>query len=370
MRTQFVALGDTGTADPAQLRVAAGLSAFCKTGACDFALHLGDIIYPKGIQKAEDPELLRKFERPYAKLGVPFYLSLGNHDWYGNPFAMVSAWADDSPARKRALVDARLPDRYYTFLHRGTRFIAIDSNRPDDEQGRWLDRVLSESRRAGDRWVFAFGHHPRHSHGAHGEAHEPLRGWFDRLLCHRVDVYLAGHDHDKQLFSPRCGIHQVVSGAGASLRPTQRGEGSKWAASTLGWVHFAVSEHRLSLTFHDDQGRAEHRDTIAAGPDVDRCAADSMCESSCSEDPDCKGQSCVGDNRCNVACVDDPDCRFVTTQKLACPCDLDLERCNARGPGETAPCACDAACQAGLGACVDDSWCDARCPTGRDPNCG
>ena len=263
---RFLIFGDSGEANETQARIAAGMARFCAKEGCEFAVHTGDIIYPEGISSADDPRLISNFERPYADLNVPVYLSLGNHEHYGKAEAMVAAWADGGPARARGLVDARLPERRYTFVHNNVRFVVLDTMTLDDEQGRWLDDVLARSRAAGERWVFALGHHPFRSSGMHGPAVGPAREWMEKHLCHRVDVYLSGHDHDKEVLAPHCGVHQVISGAAAYVRPIEPKPGSVWATDTLGWAMAVLDPEQLVLTFYDDLGRLEARHTIVRKP--------------------------------------------------------------------------------------------------------
>ena len=263
---RILVYGDSGEANEAQGRLGKAMAAFCARERCEFAIHTGDIVYPKGVASADDPLLLSNFERPYGQLGVPIYLSLGNHEHYGSPDAMVAAWKPGSPARKRGLVDARLPARSYTFSRGGVRFVVLDTSQLDEAQGRWTDEVLARSRRAGERWVVAIGHHPLRSSGMHGNAVEGTLAWMVAHLCDKVDVYLSGHDHDKEVLSPHCGIHQVVSGAGAYVRPIEPKPGSIWSADTLGWAWIVMDDAKLVLTFHDEKGQLEARHTIVRQP--------------------------------------------------------------------------------------------------------
>src|SRR5690242_20330024 len=77
---RFVAFGDAGAATGAQFAVAQAMADVCKARGCDFALELGDNIYPEGVRSADDPQFETKFETPYEALKMPFYVALGNHD--------------------------------------------------------------------------------------------------------------------------------------------------------------------------------------------------------------------------------------------------------------------------------------------------
>lgn len=263
---RFLIFGDSGDANADQLRIGDAMAGFCVKQGCEFAVHTGDIVYPEGIATPDDPLLLSNFERPYAKLNVPIYLSLGNHEHYGNPDAFVAAWADGGPGRSRALVDARLPARTYTFVHNGIRFVVLDTSVLDEAQGRWMDDIVARSRAAGERWLVAVGHHPFRSSGMHGHAQGPTLAWMEEHFCDNIDVYISGHDHNKEVLAPHCGVHQVISGAAAYVRPIEPKAGSVWSASTLGWAMAVMDKQQMVVTFYDAKGQLEARHTIARQP--------------------------------------------------------------------------------------------------------
>ena len=76
----FIAIGDTGTGEEKQYKVAAAMKEVCDELGCDFALGLGDNIYETGVDSVDDVQFIDKFEKPYADVDFPFYMTLGNHD--------------------------------------------------------------------------------------------------------------------------------------------------------------------------------------------------------------------------------------------------------------------------------------------------
>src|SRR5436309_1190621 len=64
-RVRFIALGDMGTGGEDQARVANAIGSVCSLRGCDFAVGLGDLIYPAGTSSATDPQFDEKFEVPY-----------------------------------------------------------------------------------------------------------------------------------------------------------------------------------------------------------------------------------------------------------------------------------------------------------------
>ncbi|GAG40074.1 unnamed protein product, partial [marine sediment metagenome] len=80
----LLAIGDTGTGEKMQYKVADAMTKVCKENSCSGVLLLGDIMQDMdGIFSVNDPDLKLKFEEPYKKLNVPFYMALGNHDYLG-----------------------------------------------------------------------------------------------------------------------------------------------------------------------------------------------------------------------------------------------------------------------------------------------
>lgn len=280
-QARFVAFGDSGTGTPAQMRVASQIGATCKRAGCQFGLHLGDIFYTIGPKSTEDPRYIDWWERPYGRIGLPFYLSLGNHDYYGKPDASV-AWTWRSPSKRWIL-----PSRYYTFFRDGVRFLVLDTNQPTPEQAAFFRQVLEQARQAGEQWLVAYGHHPRFSVGQHADADPELAAWWDSLLCGRVDLYLAGHDHDKQVLKPHCGVQLAVSGAASMLRPVEASPKALFATSTLGFAVISLMGSEGQLQLFDDSGKSEydHRWQKASRP---ACLGEPRCDGRCDSDPTCR----------------------------------------------------------------------------------
>ncbi len=252
--THLVVVGDTGENDDDQWSVAKAMGRHCRQARCDAFLHAGDIIYPSGIRSKDDPVLQSHFVRQAVAVGTPTWLTLGNHDYQGSPDAWIDAFGD-APAPGGP--DVHFPARYYTTVIGGVRLVALDTNRLDTAQGRWLDAVLAESQRVGDRWVIVLGHHPWISGGRHGDAPPEMARWYASHLCGKADVFFAGHDHDKQILTPECDILLVVSGAGSKLRSVTRTERTRFVASTLGWADLELRGDEATLRFFDVEGRAE-----------------------------------------------------------------------------------------------------------------
>lgn len=86
-----------------------------------------------------------------------------------------------------------LEETCYWFEYQGVRFIALDSNKKQEEQAEWLDRTLSDL--PPSKWTIVTFHHPIYS-AAKNRDNGTLRGlWRPIIEKHGIDLALTGHDH-------------------------------------------------------------------------------------------------------------------------------------------------------------------------------
>lgn len=236
----IVFVGDTGTGDENQYKVAKAMEQYCKVEACDIGLLLGDNIYPKGVKNAADPQFKSKFEEPYKNLKFGFYPVLGNHDNYANEDAEVAYESDKW----------HMGGRWYSMDGNWVEFFALDSGnfqRPfkGKEQRKWLADMLP---RSVAKWKIAYGHYPVFSNGVHGDSIFYKKYLKPLLEANHVDFYISGHDHDKELIESN-GVAYVISGAGAKTRPVHKGKNTVWQKSSLGFGHLLLSEKTATIRF-------------------------------------------------------------------------------------------------------------------------
>jgi hypothetical protein len=253
---RFIAFGDAGAGTGAQYAVAQAMKGVCEARGCDFAVVLGDNIYPDGVHSARDLQFETKFEEPYADLKFPFFFALGNHD--NGEDSAHNRYGDyevEYGQRKDRMSDKwHMPARYYAFStplgqvgEPIVDFFALDStplapyaDDPDPKwkpevygvaQLQWLQAALTRSQAP---WKIAFAHHPYLSDGGHGNAGHYLarrpasrnvdgkawRNLLEQSICKAgADLMLAGHDHDLEWLKPAsvCGKTEfVISGAGGA----------------------------------------------------------------------------------------------------------------------------------------------------------
>lgn len=275
----FIAIGDMGTGNNSQYKVAKAIEKLCQVKDCEFAIGLGDNIYETGVDSDMDEQFAEKFEQPYQNLSFPFYMALGNHDNTGSgnivgtnndagEYQVAYHYRTDRSSDKW-----QMPARYYNFTaplgqtdqRPLVEFYAIDSNPivggdVDTEyetfsyRSRHTDWMEDKMNNSSGYWRIAFAHHPYISNGKHGNAgiydYVPLLGisyrdFLRATVCDQADFFINGHDHDLQWLKPTdsCGqTEHLLSGAGGKTRDagdTNRNEVYFQQFNTLGffWVH-------------------------------------------------------------------------------------------------------------------------------------
>ncbi|MEO1272057.1 MAG: metallophosphoesterase, partial [Myxococcota bacterium] len=238
-----------------------------------------------------------RLDEPYATLHdrhgkrMTLYATLGNHDLGG------SGWDETRVAHYVAYGRSRdwlhVPQAFWETqvgmvhlvgLH--TSPLAYWGAEADLEaQGAMVKQVLATS---SARWIVALGHHPYRSNGQHGNAGQyegvpgdgfmvggRFRAWVEEHLCGGVDVYMAGHEHNRQWLSPvadvpawppwlssseryPCRTRFGISGAGAKTTPlVDRGNPLDFGADTPGFVLLEFAPDQARIEMCDAEGRLE-----------------------------------------------------------------------------------------------------------------
>lgn len=255
---RIFALGDTGSAQDAQMRVATAMEQRCREKGVDVLLLLGDNAYPAGVSSVEDPGWQTKVIGPYSGscLGsVPIYAVLGNHDYKGNPSAEIAY----------TLVNRRwhMPNRFYS-----TRFgdllkvVALDSNFNEfcfQPAFCGVDFLLEQIHRHETAWTFVIAHHPLLSSSDHGFAYRGgIRGMLLKpFLCDTVDLYLSGHSHHLEYLEPEgCRLKLAVAGGGGGdlYQAGARRAESLFLKSAYGFLDVELNRQELTVRVVGDHG--------------------------------------------------------------------------------------------------------------------
>lgn len=251
---RVLAFGDFGTGSPEQQQTAAAMLKFHQQKPFDFALTLGDNFYGAGMESLTDPRWKTWWDALYDPLGIPFYATLGNHDW----------GLDDSPAAEilytRQSPSWRMPAPYYTFIAGTAQFFALDTNEISEAQLLWLNDELGKSRAT---WKVVYGHHPIYSAGRYGDSAAMIKRLLP-VLKDRADIYLAGHEHDMQHLKASEGVHFFIAGGGgASLRePTPGKPHSLYAQAVNGFCVLEADDKQFKVQFIDRALNRLHAATL------------------------------------------------------------------------------------------------------------
>jgi hypothetical protein len=238
-RVRVLAFGDYGDGSEAQRIVAAAMLRYHRQHPFDFAVTLGDNFYPSGMESPADPRWETWWGALYDPLKIPFYATLGNHDWnQPNSPAAEILFTRESPSW-------RMPAAYYTFTAGSVQFFALDTDIISEAQLLWLTRELARSAAA---WKVVYGHHPIYSEGQHEDNNLKIEQLLP-VLKDRADVYLAGHDHDMQHLKPEGRLHFFIAGSGGKLRTIEPGPRSLFAKSANGFAVVEADARSLTVTF-------------------------------------------------------------------------------------------------------------------------
>lgn len=269
---------DIATEQSGAAAVGLAMTELCRQRDCDFAIQLGDNVYPDGAdakdgkddQKRMDDLILKPVKPLFAQnKDLIVYSALGNHDWKSSRkgVQLQTDWMDNQP-------NFHLDEKgyyQYTMGEKGNdvEFFVLDTNmllsvqpiyevplnsdgsEQDTEQAQqdkigefdyanphenpvngedikqlaWLKKGLENSTA---KWKVVYGHHILWSIGGskYSEGHV-LREKIMPMLCENADAYIAGHEHDLELLTDDCSVYGlddkpvlplIISGAASKMR--------------------------------------------------------------------------------------------------------------------------------------------------------
>lgn len=262
----MIALGDQGSGDLQQWRVGQAMERVAaRDGRLDMVVLLGDNFYGKSLTGTHDLSWQMKFERVYWGQWlshVPFYAVLGNHDYpvsqkveleYGQQHKGSGRW--------------QMPSNFYVKDFGSVdgrplvRMVFLDTSAPREAFQQQIDLLDQAFQQSGPQpvWRIAAAHHPVRNHGQHGEDSELVTTLLPALQRNKVDIFLAGHDHNQQLLLRAAEPAWVVSGAGGQkLYAVGAGaQDTPFATARAGFSKLDMSASQLRLTYYDDRGNPE-----------------------------------------------------------------------------------------------------------------
>ncbi|WP_207421120.1 purple acid phosphatase family protein [Desertivirga brevis] len=273
----FIVMGDWGRngADH-QKQVAAQMGKTATSLRANFIISTGDNFYPSGVISEHDPLWKVSYEDIYTDFSLQWdwYPVLGNHDYKSNPDAQV-AYSKISRRWK-------MPARYYSKkvpingdTTKQVLFVFIDTNplipefyknseygpnvRSQDStaQKQWMERVLSD-KSPNILYKIVVGHHPPFTAGGRTNAYDTkaVRSSLLTLLeKHKVDFYLAGHEHSLQHLVSTGKTEYFISGAASEITPVHKIPEAKFAASEYGFFVFSMDEKTAQVQAINHKGK-------------------------------------------------------------------------------------------------------------------
>ena len=293
-------LGDWGAENPAaQSVVAAGMTQYTQQHGFvpEALLMLGDSWYGELAGGVHSPRWQTQFEQMYPQdaFPCPAYSIAGNHDYQLWPDSKVAAELEYARVGRTTAGPTRwtMPSLWYRFEFPAKNplatFLALDSNMPlagaskthgrnftltagqQAEQLVWLETELKRPRTT--PFLIVMAHHPVYSDGPHGDHPVLVRDWDPLLRKYKVDLYLAGHDHDLQHleFEGHPTSFFLSGGGGADLydlkiEPSERGP---YGQKVYGFSHLSVTETKITLRHLDGEGCSLHAFTKTPGGKIE-----------------------------------------------------------------------------------------------------
>ena len=249
-------VGDSGSGTRNQYNVGIQMERRCRKKIPEAILHVGDLVYPFGVKSVEDEQWEKKVFKPYSGKcldQVPIFPVLGNHDYDGD----VASWLQMSERHPRW----NYPSRHYSLEFPNiVTFYALDTQYPVNVR----EHGIPDFAEADTPWKIAYGHHPLTSQTASGGGHKGVgvRGYLlKKLLCNRVDAYLAGHTHSLEFdHIDDCEMMHFISGAGgADIYPVRDDITAEFARAEYGFLELEFFPEKMNVRFFNLEGEQYHK---------------------------------------------------------------------------------------------------------------
>jgi hypothetical protein len=250
---RVLAFGDFGNCKEDQKNVASWMVEYSRQNPFDIGITTGDNFTPDGMHSVDDPRWKTCWEDLYGSMGIPFYATLGNHDWY----------YPDSPAAEILYHSStwHMPSPYYTFTAGPVQFFAIDTENISKAQVTWLTNALSASHAP---WKVVYGHFNMYGASPVVPSNAELIAKLMPILKGRADVCFAGHYHSLQHLKPVDGVNLFISGGGG--RPLYDVDPNSpvavWARSEFGFAVIEADAHSFTVRFVGKDLQVLHETTL------------------------------------------------------------------------------------------------------------
>jgi predicted phosphodiesterase len=242
-------MGDTGSGASVQYKVSSSIKIHCeKHKNCEAVFIVGDVIYENGVRSVDDEQFKTKFELPYNDISLPFYITLGNHDYRG----CVECYLQYSETSEKWNISYY----YYTkSFNDAVTFFFIDTESFDNKQQNWLEKELENDQ---SRFKIVLGHRPLITY----ESTKIDEYWNGKnelkdIICDKADFYIAGHSHLLEYPGEieKCNVQQLVSGSGGSgVRKIKKPYKGIFFEEDNGFLSLLIKDKHLSFSFINKNG--------------------------------------------------------------------------------------------------------------------
>ncbi|HEV8606527.1 MAG TPA: metallophosphoesterase [Tepidisphaeraceae bacterium] len=255
----LIVIGDWGNNKVAQKTTATTMATYVqKTGRpFNATLLAGDNFYVK-LSGVLDYQWQSLFEDMYdpQKLAMPYYVTLGNHDYEQDKAKIERDYARKNPDSRW-----KFPANWYRvdFPAKPAKplvtVLMLNSNKPKlskeewAEQIRWMDAELSKPDLG--EWTAACAHHPIFSNGSHGDNGVLMLEWGRIFKQHNLDFYFCGHDHDLQHLQVKDWPMSFViaGGGGQGTTDMRRDIRGPFSRKLYGFAHLQFFPKRVDVRF-------------------------------------------------------------------------------------------------------------------------
>ena len=164
-----------------------------------------------------------------------------------------------------------MPSNYYTFQKGDIEFFVMDTNFDNltkEEINKQLNYFINKIKKSNKKWKILMGHHTLRSVAGHGNAEPEMEEFFNKLLdkC-SFDIYLCGHDHNKQVINTMINnknITCIVCGTGGkvyhreiNLSNVDKGH-LDFCSMNLGYSYCKEKNNSLEFEFFDGENNLEY----------------------------------------------------------------------------------------------------------------
>jgi len=280
----FYILGDMGSGEESQKEVSNAIKDHINKKKNTFICGLGDNIYEEGCTSINDPQFIEKFEDPYRGISndIKFYMCIGNHDYGQTSSGKGNSIYQINYARRSEKKNMKwiMPNNYYTFRKINNNitidFFVIDTNTfnlSDKDIKKQLKYIGNKIKNSDADWKIVYGHHTWRSIAGHGNADDDLEEFLTELFTYApFDVYMCGHDHNKQLINMKLNnqnIVLIVCGTGGKvyddlndLNTLDNNCSLEFLSNNLGYAYLKAYKNKMEVLFLNENNIEEGNYTI------------------------------------------------------------------------------------------------------------